>query len=68
MDACDIKKLKGVEYVTWFETVNGIRTGYRMGYKITRVNYKRARVWGTPVNSPLWTHNSIELNLSQIEI
>lgn len=68
MDACDIKKLKGVKCVTWFETVNGIRTGYKKTYKITRINYKRCKVWGTPVSGPSWSHNSYELNLSQIEI
>ena len=68
MDIKDIKKIKIGSHVDWYETVEGRRTGYRHGYKITRVNYKRGLVWGKQENGPLWDHNATQLTLSQIEI
>ena len=69
MDIKDIKKLKVGSFVNWHEQVNGKRTGYRLGYTITRINYKRGLVWGTPTNDHMyWKHNSIELQLHQIEV
>ena len=68
MDIKDIKKLKVGGVVDWFEPNDKKRTGFSMGYSITRVNYKRGLVWGSRINEPCWKQNSTQLNLSQIEI
>ena len=69
MDIKDIKNLKPGTFVEWYETIDGKRTGFRMGYTITRVNYKRGLVWGALTNDIRnWKHNSTQLNLGQIEI
>jgi len=69
MDFKDIKKIKVGSFVTWHETIDGKRTGYRMGYTITRINCKRGLVWGQMTNdSRHWKHNSTQLSLDQLEI
>lgn len=69
MDVKDIKKIKVGSSVNWHEQMDGKRTGYRLGYTITRINYKRGLVWGTPTNDIRnWRHNSTELLLHQIEV
>jgi hypothetical protein len=68
MNFKDIKKLKVGSIVDWYEPKDENRTGFRMGYEITRLNYKRGLVWGSAINGAYWKHNSTQLNLSQIEI
>lgn len=62
-----IRELKVGDAVTWYETIDGRRTGFRMGYYVTRINYKRGLVWGHRVLAPIWDHRNGELNLDQIE-
>jgi hypothetical protein len=64
----DIKTLKVGSIVDWYEPKDEKRTGFKMGYEITRINYTRGLVWGITINGPLWKHNSTQLPLNQIEI
>ena len=69
MDIKDIKKLKVGANAEWYETVDGRRTGFRMGYTITRINYKKGLVWGKPTSDIRnWKYNAAELNINQLEI
>lgn len=69
MDIKDIKKVKVGGFATWHETrATGERTGFRMSYVVTRVNYRQGKVWGKLINGPLWKHNATGLNLDQIEV
>lgn len=64
----DIKTLKVGTIVNWYEPNDKTHTKFKMGYEITRINYKRGLVWGQTINGPLWKHNSTLLPLDQIEI
>lgn len=55
------------DIVSWYETMDGRRTGFKMSYEITRINKKRNLVWGKTILRPLWPINSIQLNISQLE-
>jgi hypothetical protein len=68
MDIKNIKKLKVGTVVNWYEPKDEKHTGFRMGYTIMRINYKRGLVWGYAINGAYWKHNSTQLNLSQTEI
>ena len=67
MDLKNLMKVRPGDTVTWFETIAGERTGFRMTYCISRINYKRGLVWGKRVNAPLWEKNGVQLPLTQIE-
>jgi hypothetical protein len=61
-----LKNYKIGDSIDWNETIDGRRTGFRMGYFITRINYKRGLVWGKHVNAPLWDNRSVQLNLDHL--
>ena len=63
-----IKSLKVGSIVDWYEPNDKTRTGFKMGYEITRINYKRGLVWGVIINGPLWKHNATQLPIEQIEV
>jgi hypothetical protein len=69
MDIGNIKKLKVGLNVEWYETISGRRTGFRMGYTLTRIHYKKGLVWGKPTSDIRnWKFNATELGLNNIEI